>query len=170
MFAATGCAAFLAFASLILFVGIGAPTAHAAATTYDLTPLGTLVEPLPGTPGPTNTIARGINASGEVVGHSPGPSGLGAFLWNGGTTPEGLGTKPEPLGTLEGGLTSAGRGINDDGLVVGFSRIDNDSTQEQRAFLYSGGTMKNLETLFGPTSSSEASAINDNGQIVGRSY
>jgi hypothetical protein len=34
MLAVTGCAAFLAFASLIVFVGIGAQPAHAAATTY----------------------------------------------------------------------------------------------------------------------------------------
>jgi probable HAF family extracellular repeat protein len=154
MFAATVCAAFLAFASLILFVGIGAQTAHAAATTYDLTPLGTLGGP---------TIARGVNASGEVVGQSQGPTGLRAFSWKGGTT-------PEDLGTLEGGPTSAGRGINDDGLVVGFSRIS--TGNQQRAFLYSDGTMEPLGTLFGDTSSSEAAAINDNEpvQIVGRSY
>lgn len=152
VFAATVGAVFLAFASLVLLTGPGAQRVHAATTTYSLTPLGTLGG---------STIARGVNTSGEVVGQSQGPSGLRAFLWNGGTT-------PQDLGTL-GGLTSAGRGINDAGQIVGFSRTSRTSLQ-QRAFLYSGGAMEPLGTLFGDTSSSEASAINAEGQIVGRSF
>ena len=154
MFAATVSAAFLAFASLVLFVGIGARTAHAAATTYTLTPLGTL--------GGATTIARGVDTSGKIVGQSQGPSGARAVLWDNGTT-------PRDLGTLGGPTTSMGRGINDDGLVVGFSRVSR-TTQQQRAFVYSGGVMKPLGTLFGDASSSEASAVNDGGQVVGRSF
>ena len=159
MFAATVSAAFLAFATLVLFVGTGARAADAASTTYDLTPLGTL--------GGATTIARGVNTSGKVVGQSQGPSGTRAVLWDGGTA-------PQDLGTL-GGPASMGRGINDDNLAVGFSRISSTNNQ-QRAFVAKsdpqvGTHMESLGTL-PDYSSSEASAINDSEpvQIVGRMY
>jgi probable HAF family extracellular repeat protein len=152
MFAVTGCAAFLAFASLILFVGIGAQAAPAAATTYTVTPLGDL--------GGGQSIARDINNSGQVVGQSQNTSGQAqAFLWENG--------KMKSLGTL-GGPTSFARGINKDGQVVGFSRISSTNNQV-RAFLAQNGQMTNLGTLAG-FSSSEAWHINDSGVAVGRSF
>ncbi len=157
IFATTACAAFLALASLI--VGIGARPADAAATTYSVTDLGTLAG---------NTIARGVNTSGKVVGQSQkrldnGTLQLRAFLWEGGPM--------EDLGTL-GGPSSSGRGLNDSGQIVGFSRTSATGTQQQ-AFVDSMGTdgkmhMVALGTLPG-FPSSEAWAINESGQIVGRS-
>ena len=128
----------------------------AAKTVYTVTDLGTLGG---------NTIARDINNSSQVAGQSQNTSGqLRAFFWENGQMTN--------LGTL-GGPTSAGRGINGSGQVVGFSRISSTNNQ-MRAFLAekgAGGTMSmtNLGTLTG-FSSSEAWHINDSGVAVGRSY
>jgi probable HAF family extracellular repeat protein len=67
------------------------------------------------------------------------------------------------LGTLPGGSFSRAFDINVSGQVVGQADT---STGGRRAFLYSGGQMKDLGTLGG---SSSASGINDSGQVVGQS-
>jgi probable HAF family extracellular repeat protein len=163
LFAATACSAFLALALLV--AGVNVRPADATATTYTVTDLGTLTDvgTLAG-----NTIARGVNSSGKVVGHSlqrveDGTLQLRAFHWDGGPM--------QDLGTL-GGPSSAGRGINDSGQVVGFARTSPTDNQ-QRAFVTEKDAQGNMRlaplgTLPG-YSSSEAWAINESGQIVGRS-
>jgi len=66
------------------------------------------------------------------------------------------------LGTL-GGDASAAAGINASGQVVGWSAT---ATGPTRAFLYAGGTMTALGTLSGGRDS-QATAINDRGEVVG---
>ena len=66
----------------------------------------------------------------------------------------------QDLGTF-GGLFSSALGINNSGQVVGWAETSND----QRAFLYSAGSMQDLGTLGG--SFSIAFAINNGGQVVG---
>ena len=61
-----------------------------------------------------------------------------------------------------GGGNSCAYGINTAGQVVGSSGT---VTTDCLAFLYSGGTMKDLGTLGGPSAC--AYAINDAGQVVG---
>jgi probable HAF family extracellular repeat protein len=76
----------------------------------------------------------------------------------------------QDLGTL-GGEYSVAEGINNAGQVVGMSFS---ATGDERAFLFNGNTMIDLNTLIDPPSSGytleEARAINDNGQIVGYGY
>ncbi len=68
------------------------------------------------------------------------------------------------LGTL-GGDTSVAYGINNSGQVTGYSTM---STGPNRAFLYSGGVMKNLGVFAGHEGASSAGyAINDSGQVTG---
>ena len=70
------------------------------------------------------------------------------------------------LGTL-GGTSSEGHGINNYGQVVGRAMTTGSG---EHAFLYSDGTMFDLNTLvtegLGGATLHEASGINDSGQIV----
>jgi probable HAF family extracellular repeat protein len=71
------------------------------------------------------------------------------------------------LGTL-GGDFSEGLGINDSGQVVGYSLTTVEG--DQHAFVYSGGTMTDLNDLIAPGSGwtlALSTGINDSGQIVG---
>ena len=66
------------------------------------------------------------------------------------------------LGTLPGWSSSYPAGINNSGQVVGESC---NTSNYCHAFLYSGGTMTDLGTLFGQVGS--ATGINASGQVVG---
>ena len=130
------------------------------------TNLGTL-------PGDAYSVANDINDSGQVVGSS-GLTGVDdgrAFLYSSSTGLENLGRlRPTDL-------FSAGLGINNLGQVVGFSGTNHDFYAADgnglRAFLYSDNTLYDLNDLIAPGSDpgftlTAASAINNNGQIVGR--
>ncbi|HEX5242154.1 MAG TPA: hypothetical protein VFW23_02745 [Tepidisphaeraceae bacterium] len=71
------------------------------------------------------------------------------------------------LGTLGGGTFSEGYGINDAGQVVGEAY---DSNILAHAFIYTNGTMQDLNLLIDPNSGWQlgfAYGINDAGQITG---
>jgi probable HAF family extracellular repeat protein len=111
-----------------------------------------------------NSEAVAINDQGQVVGDGYTAGGTDiAFLYSGG----GDGTFTN-LGTLGGNLSQA-FGVNNRGEVVGQSQTG-DSTAPLHAFLYSGGTMYDLNNLVtnapGWTLTS-AQGINDLGQITG---
>jgi probable HAF family extracellular repeat protein len=109
-----------------------------------------------GTLGGRNSDAISINASGQIVGDSLTASNIQhAFLYSGSTMTD--------LGTL-GGRTSVAYDINNSGQIVGWSQI---ASGETHAFIYDGLTMTDLGTFGG---SSYAAAINNSGQIVGKSY
>ena len=76
------------------------------------------------------------------------------------------------LGTLPGGTTSEALGVNDAGLVVGYSRVPSTYTTgyAERAFRWTpGGGMEELGTLSSEVGWdwARAAAVNDAGQIVG---
>ncbi len=154
MFATRARAACLAFAVLIVFICIGAGSAVAVAanTAYEVKDLGTL--------GGDLSRARDINDLGQVVGESRIVTGeLRAFLYQGG--------QMNNLATL-GGPVGRAFGVNDDGTVVGESRISTTNNQ-LRAFLYENGAMRNLGTLLPTDTFSSAAAVNNSGEVVGRS-
>ncbi|MEH2117346.1 DUF3466 family protein [Nostoc sp.] len=130
------------------------------------TNLGTL-------PDDAYSVANDINDSGQVVGGSGliGVDDGRAFLYSSSTGLQDLGTlRPTDLFSLA-------VGINNLGQVVGFSGTNNDFYTTDgnglRAFLYSDNTLYDLNDLIAPGSDpsftlTAASAINNNGQIVGR--
>ena len=69
------------------------------------------------------------------------------------------------LGTF-GGENSTANAINNIGQIVGYADVPG---SDWHAFVYSGGSMHDLGTLYGG-SGSEATSINDLGQVVGSSY
>lgn len=99
------------------------------------------------------------NASGQIVGGQY----LSDTVWRGLIYDNGIMSN---LGTL-GGSTSWAYGINDGGQIVGTAAT---SSGTDHAFLYTNGMMTDLNSLIDPSSGwvlKTASAINDNGQIVG---
>jgi probable HAF family extracellular repeat protein len=113
-----------------------------------------------GTPGVISAVATSINNVGEIAGVLTTTSGeRQSFLYKDGQVID--------LGTL-GGNYSDTYNINDGGEIVGYSYTA--SMDEQHAFLYQEGQMKDLNDLI-PAESGwklwDAFAINNQGQIVG---
>jgi probable HAF family extracellular repeat protein len=120
---------------------------RALATPFVFTPIDV--------PGATETIARGINDLGQIVGSFRDASGdLHGFLQTGGSYVQLDYSDP----FIRDHDTEA-YGINDHGEIVGTVR---DELGELTAFLLSGGTYSAIR-LHGEV----ASGINDAGQIVG---
>ncbi len=114
-------------------------------------------------PGGTSSFGLGIGDDGSVIGYATGPDGrFRAFV------AEADSTQLRDLGTLSGGLASAALGINNHGEVVGRSEAPGGQT---RGFLWSDTRgMVDLNLLIDPATGwviTEASAINDRGQIAG---
>jgi probable HAF family extracellular repeat protein len=114
---------------------------------YDVTPLGIL-------PGDDNSLARGINDAGQVVGVSGTNLGTQhAFFWENGSM--------TPIGTL-GGTESVATGINNSGTVAGYAQTSDGS---YHAFTWRDGTFTDLGT--NGSNGSYAYAINDAGKVAG---
>ena len=116
-----------------------------------------------GTLGGTESWAFDLNEADKVVGSAfiSGDAENHAFLYDASATP-----RMRDLGTL-GGSHSMAFGINDSEQVVGSAATSDDSIH---AFLYSGGKMRDLNSLIPANSGWElisAEAINDKGHIVG---
>ena len=102
-----------------------------------------------------NSTAVSINNLGQIAGYAcqdPSVPTASGFFYSGG--------KMQDVGALFGAPnTTWPAGINDAAQIVGVSN--------GHAFLYAGGTMQDLQTLGGLDS--DATAINNAGQIVGSS-
>jgi probable HAF family extracellular repeat protein len=107
-----------------------------------------------------NSVARGINNAGKIVGsRGADPTTQQAYLWENGVITN--------LGVLPGMKFSWAFDINEGGQVVGASGIGTiDNPITERAFIWTAATgMQPLTSLGGALAS--ARAINDNGDIAG---
>ncbi|HLW83442.1 MAG TPA: DUF3466 family protein [Candidatus Acidoferrales bacterium] len=132
------------------------------------------VRQLPPYPGDPDGAATAINNLGQIVGISGtcdfaigAYSAIHAVLWQN--------TVPIDLGNLGGHGWNTPTAINDHGVIVGFDNGPNDVVNGQLQFKFlaflwtkAGGT-QNLGTLPGDAMS-EATDINNEGQVVGVSY
>ncbi|MFF5173464.1 hypothetical protein ACFY3U_12580 [Micromonospora sp. NPDC000089] len=110
-----------------------------------------------------STYARDLNDNGDVVGISQNRGDeLHATLWRAGAIRD--------LGTL-GGNYSEARAVNKPGQVVGIARTSGDSYYPERAFLWQGGRMvdlnKRVRGLPPAVTLRSAEDVNDAGYIVG---
>ena len=116
--------------------------------------------------GDDESRARGINASGQVVGHSRSSLTMRGFLWENGLM-TGLGDLTSyPSGWVEADA------INDNGQTVGHAQLKGQGS-DNHPFLWENGVMTDLGELpgavTGGSARTEAYAINNSGQVVGRS-
>jgi len=144
-----------------------AAAAAATAQTYTITDVGMLK-------GDNESSGFWINNLGEVVGCSDTKTvegypctglvpGQHAFSW---TRSGGI----KDLGTLSGGTVSGAIGLNDSGIVVGYSNVKGQPATNFVAIQWSStGVMTNLGTLAGG-SSSAAFQINSAGEAAGDSF
>jgi probable HAF family extracellular repeat protein len=116
-----------------------------------------------GTLGGQFSVAYAINNQGKIVGEASTPVLMNnrAFLYQHGAM--------RNLGTLPGGGISSARDINDNGLIVGYARQELGTPPWQKAWVYRGGRMRDLNTLIDPASGwslHDAVGINNRGQIA----
>lgn len=137
------------------------------AQTYTITDLGVLK-------GDNESAGFWINNLGDVVGCSDTQTSYGypctglvagqhAFYWS-----QSGGMKD--LGTLSGATVSGAIGINDSGIVVGYSNVKGKLATDFVAVQWSStGAISKLGTLTGGSSSS-AFEVNSSGEIAGDSF
>jgi probable HAF family extracellular repeat protein len=141
---------YLVCSVLLLICVLGATAAPA---NYQVSDVGAML-PLP------NSVAQGINNSGDIVGYSYSDDGneFRAFLISKGKVVDIGAAFPSPVNTF-------GQAINDRGDVVGWYT---DATNgAQLGFLYQNGAITELGTLGGPNSFPVA--INNSGEVTGNS-
>ena len=120
-------------------------------------------------PGWSSTSAYGINASGQVAGYAYNLGMTHAFLDSDGTWTD-LGTLGDNTNRM---YDSYATGINAGGQVVGYAYPPNNNSSGvdyYHAFIYSSGTMTDLNALVNPASGwtlAYAEGINDSGEIAG---
>lgn len=124
------------------------------AQTYTITDLGTL-------PGNSVSKASALNDAGEVAGVSEAPTAAIATVFSGGHATS--------ISTL-GSSVSLANAINNSGEIAGWNSYNSNSNFDPQAFLYSNGTMKNINSPSLFPSGTEAYGINNAGEVVGTGY
>lgn len=151
LFGRTGrCGVFVILATLSLC----ASGSQGAAQTYTVTDLGTL-------PGNTVSEAYALNDAGEAAGVSSTPTAAIATKFSGG--------KATSISTL-GSSVSVANGINGSGEIVGWNSYDSNANFDPQAFIYSNGSMLNINSASVFPSGTEAYGINNSGEVVGTGY
>jgi probable HAF family extracellular repeat protein len=128
-------------------------SAPCVAQQYTLTDLGTL-------PGNSVSKASALNDAGEAAGVSDTPTAAIATIFSGGKA-----TNID----VSGSSVSLANAINRSGEIAGWNSESNANFDPQ-AFLYSNGSMKNINSPSLFPSGTEAYGINNSGEVVGTGY
>lgn len=128
--------------------------AQSIAQTYTITDLGTL-------PGNSVSKASALNGAGEAAGVSETPTAAIATMFSGG--------KATSISTL-GSSVSLANAINLSGEIAGWNSFDSNANFDPQAFLYSNGSMRNVNSPSLFPSGTEAYGINNSGEVVGTGY
>ncbi len=123
-----------------------------------------------GTLGGSSSEGTAINSNAQVTGSSDTGTDVHAFLYSGGVMQD-LGTlggvgKRDPSRPSLSTYGSHASGISANGQVTGTALT---ASSEPHAFLYGGGTMKDIGVLSGGTSSAGFD-VNSNGDVTGQSH
>ena len=127
---------------------------QSVAQTFKLSDLGTIA-------GDSVSTGYALNSTGQAAGTSSTPTAAIAALFSNG--------KVTNISTL-GSNVSLANGINASGEIVGWNDFYSNPTFHPEAFLYSNSSMKSIDAPSVFPSGSEASAINDAGEVVGTGY
>jgi probable HAF family extracellular repeat protein len=143
-----------AMSVMLTVLWLCASASQSTAQTYTITDLGTL-------PGNSVSKALALNDAGEAAGVSETPTAAIATKFSSG--------KATSISTL-GSSVSIANGINGSGEIVGWNSYDSNANFDPQAFIYSNGSMLNINsaTLF--PSGTEAYGINSSGEVVGTGY
>jgi probable HAF family extracellular repeat protein len=131
-----------------------ASASRSAAQAYTVTDLGTL-------PGNSVSKASALNDVREATGISETPTAAIATVFSGGKTTS--------ISTL-GSSVSLANAINNSGEIAGWNSYDSNSNFDPQAFLYSNGSMRNINSPSLFPSGTEAYGINNAGEVVGTGY
>jgi probable HAF family extracellular repeat protein len=124
------------------------------AQTYAVTDLGTLS-------GNRVSKAYALNNAGVAAGTSSNPTAAIAVMFSGG--------KATSISTLQSSVSVA-TAINGSGQIVGWNSFNSSPSFDPQAFLFSSGSMKNINSPSLFPSGTEALGINNFGAVVGTGY
>lgn len=139
---------------LLATLWLCASTPRSTAQTYTVTDLGTLS-------GNSVSKASALNDAGESAGVSETPTAAIATVFSGG--------KATSISTL-GSSVSLANAINNSGEIAGWNSYSSNSNFDPQAFLYSNGSMQNINSPSLFPSGTEAYGINNTGEVVGTGY
>jgi probable HAF family extracellular repeat protein len=124
------------------------------AQTFTVTDLGTLS-------GNRVSKAYALNNAGVAAGTSSNPTAAIAVMFSGG--------KATSISTLQSSVSVA-TAINGSSQIVGWNSFNSNPSFDPQAFLYSTGSMKNINSPSLFPSGTEALGINSYGTVVGTGY
>ena len=131
-----------------------ASASQSTAQTFIINDLGTLS-------GNSVSKASALNDAGEAAGISETPTASIATMFSGG--------KATSISTL-GSSVSLANAINGSGEIAGWNSYDSNPNFDPQAFLYSKGSMHNINSPSLFPSGTEAYGINNAGEVVGTGY
>jgi probable HAF family extracellular repeat protein len=140
--------------SMLLPLVLCASVAQSVAQTYNVTDLGTLS-------GNGVSKAYALNNAGEATGTSSNPTAAIAVLFSGGKTTN--------INSLSADVSVA-TAMNGTAEVAGYNIFDTDPNPQSQAFLYSNGSMTNINSASLFPAGTAAWGINNSGQVVGTGY